>query len=558
MTAPTAGRAAIGGTMRVRVGKQVDSATRSLMQAYSAAWQATRDDLERAAILAEQQAVARGMAEVPAAYRTARLQTSLDALGAQLEGLATVTGVSVTKRAGTVVQVPGGVLDQLGRAEGVSFNLPADRALEQIVRRTTENVASARPMLTDLAEQELRTGLVAAVAGGTGPRSAASAIVRNCQQAFAGGMTRALNLTRTELIDASRRATTASYLANPGLVRGWRWVCAASPRTCPACWALHGTVHKPAEHQNGHQQCRCTQVPILATDEPGWDDVGDARDLFRKMPREHQLQAVGARRLELLDRGLPMQELAEVRDNAGWREAFYAKPLRDLPGAGDAVPLVPTAPFPTELPALSMPVTEPALPAILEPGTDLTTLADDELEALIGDERLYADDDLAARVMAELDSRPLVTDAAAAQAVETPASVAAYAEEQAAADAAWQDTWGPPPDARPAPRTAAQRAAAMREEYDLWVHSQWLQAEEVTRGNLTTRAARAAGIDDRSLFTGPHARAWKHASQELKEWWAENPRMTFTEWKHQQGYGGRTGAAAARRSREIRNLDSSL
>ncbi|WP_017972514.1 phage minor capsid protein [Actinopolyspora halophila] len=68
--------------------------------------------------------------------------------------------------------------------------------------------------------------------------------------------------------------------------------------------------------------------------------------------------------------------------------------------------------------------------------------------------------------------------------------------------------------------------AAYREHVD----AQYWAAEDATNGVLLNRAGEAAGISPRSLFTGSEARARKYASDELKEFWDQNGRMTFTEY----------------------------
>lgn len=70
-----------------------------------------------------------------------------------------------------------------------------------------------------------------------------------------------------------------------------------------------------------------------------------------------------------------------------------------------------------------------------------------------------------------------------------------------------------------------------RKLYDQMVHVSYLEAEDQTRGYLLTKAAAAAGVDPIELFSGPASRARKHASEELKRYWAEHPRVTFAEFK---------------------------
>jgi len=67
-------------------------------------------------------------------------------------------------------------------------------------------------------------------------------------------------------------------------------------------------------------------------------------------------------------------------------------------------------------------------------------------------------------------------------------------------------------------------------EYEDEVYRQWLGAEAATNGYMLNKAGKAAGIDERSLFTGPEARVRKYASPELFEWFENNARPTRASW----------------------------
>ncbi|GAB2858482.1 hypothetical protein GCM10022221_67480 [Actinocorallia aurea] len=80
--------------------------------------------------------------------------------------------------------------------------------------------------------------------------------------------------------------------------------------------------------------------------------------------------------------------------------------------------------------------------------------------------------------------------------------------------------------------TGESADAAVRRLYAEFVDEQYVDAEAVTRGNLLSPEGRAAGIDPRSLFSGPASRARLYASEELKRYWQDvHPRMTATEWR---------------------------
>lgn len=74
-------------------------------------------------------------------------------------------------------------------------------------------------------------------------------------------------------------------------------------------------------------------------------------------------------------------------------------------------------------------------------------------------------------------------------------------------------------------RAADRRARASQEHQDE-VYRQWLHAEAATNGYMLNKAGRAAGVNERTLFTGPESRVRKYASPELLEYFAANPRPT--------------------------------
>jgi hypothetical protein len=80
---------------------------------------------------------------------------------------------------------------------------------------------------------------------------------------------------------------------------------------------------------------------------------------------------------------------------------------------------------------------------------------------------------------------------------------------------------------RAAAREAYQaRVLGRRFERAEAVDQAWLAAENATKGNMLNRSGKAAGIDERSLFTGPESRARRYASYELLEHWQSHPRPT--------------------------------
>lgn len=99
-------------------------------------------------------------------------------------------------------------------------------------------------------------------------------------------------------------------------------------------------------------------------------------------------------------------------------------------------------------------------------------------------------------------------------------------------------------------RAGETRRDAVRRVYGEHVHLQYLEAETATRGHLLSSAGRAAGIDPVSLFSGPASRARKYASEDLLRWWADNRRVTYTEFA-EQVLTGRAGPNLAGNDRDF-------
>jgi hypothetical protein len=85
-------------------------------------------------------------------------------------------------------------------------------------------------------------------------------------------------------------------------------------------------------------------------------------------------------------------------------------------------------------------------------------------------------------------------------------------------------------------------------------YQRYVQAEDDTRGHMLNAAGLAAEVDPYSLFHGPARRAAKYASRELLDWWKENSRVTWIEFKAQRlGRPSdiRAAAAAKRRAHDF-------
>jgi hypothetical protein len=334
--------------LRVRLDSVVDQVTVDMIRAWARAWDALVVDWVLAvATLAQVRDDGRWPTRTQI-RRVGRAQQALAATRAALDELARSAGVQITGQIPAMVemeaqlrliasQYPGeaGSLEQI---MATFVRLDAGQ-LSAIVRRTTEQITSLLAPLSAEATSALQAALIRGVALGQNPRVAAAKLIRGLEGAFNGGLTRALVIARTEMLSAHRAAAAASHQANADVLRGWRWQCALSSRTCPACLAMNGTEHPLSESgPDGHPSCRCARAPLTKS----WKDLGfdipepvsvfpDARAWFDGLSQGEQLALMGPERLALLRSGdVAWDDLAMVRHNPGWRDSVQVTPVKML------------------------------------------------------------------------------------------------------------------------------------------------------------------------------------------------------------------------------------
>ena len=99
---------------------------------------------------------------------------------------------------------------------------------------------------------------------------------------------------------------------------------------------------------------------------------------------------------------------------------------------------------------------------------------------------------------------------------------------------------------RKAARTAVDKArwAAVYEDWSMFAHAQYLAAEEECRGNLVRKEYAGEITSGWELWTGSEKWARERATDELREFWDANSRMTVSEFRAQR-------RAARRAEREM-------
>lgn len=212
-------------------------------------------------------------------------------------------------------------------------------AVDQMISRAAERIHSTAQPIPYQVTRSMKGELIRAVALGDNPRFTATRMVARVKDQFDLGLTRATVIARTEMVDAHRRASQLWRMDNADVLTGWQWVAKLDRRTCPSCWAQHGSIHDVQEEGPlDHQQGRCTGVPATKT----WRDLGfdvdepdsslpDAETVFYQMPEVDQLAVMGKARLDLLKSGgASWGDLSTRRTTDGWRDSFHPTPVAKL------------------------------------------------------------------------------------------------------------------------------------------------------------------------------------------------------------------------------------
>jgi SPP1 gp7 family putative phage head morphogenesis protein len=337
--------------LMVAIGAETDAVTRQLTTAWVRAWDELATAYRQGITDAVDYAIHNG--RWPNASELARLERLQHAVMEAERALAQLgerAGVTIRDGAGQVVAIdadhePRLIASQLPAAEQAAAaarfaaNI-APTALDMIVARSQGQIESAlRPLSRDAGEA-MRRELIRGVAVGSNPRDVvAKRMVDRVQGAFEGGLTRAMVIARTEMLDAYRAASRHSHAANADVVAGWTWMSTLDSRACPSCWSMHGKIF-PVEAPGplDHQQGRCARLPKTRTwrelgfdiDEPA-DDIPNAQTKFWTLPPADRKQIMGPQRLELLRSGrVGWDDLPTVRPSLAWRPSYAPRTVSDL------------------------------------------------------------------------------------------------------------------------------------------------------------------------------------------------------------------------------------
>lgn len=337
------------GQIRIQIADTVNGVTEDLVRSWAHAWTQVAADWEAAVAELERLRVDGRWPSQMQVLRAERAQAALEATYDALIRLNDEAGVRIVASVSDVVEAAQGhvgvIASQLPTT-AVSLRGSLVRAdaeqIAAIVQRTQQQVTVSATRLGPDSYDIVRRNLIQGVAQGQNPRVTAANMVRNLETGFNNSLARAMNIAWTETLDAHRNGALAVRKANTDVLAGWEWVSALDSRTCPSCFAQHGSQH-PVDEPGpiDHPQGRCAALPVTKT----WAELGfdlpeppsllpDARATFDRLPRVDKLQIMGPARLQLLDDGdISWDDLSTLRTNPAWRDSYGVTPLKSLTSA---------------------------------------------------------------------------------------------------------------------------------------------------------------------------------------------------------------------------------
>lgn len=266
--------------LRADIGTEADDADRHLTREWVTAWDTLSPVWERAVTQLAALAVRDG--RWPTVHQIARNESAMNALDASstaLTKLAAETDTTASAGAGRVVHVdadlepriigsqapdtktealtahirrrlteaeeepdvtdggmvpPPSAADLLGPAviAGIVAGRIEPSALAAIIARAAGRIHADTIPLSDEAIAAMRAALIEGIIVGDNPIPVARDMVARVEGAFNGGLTRALTISRTEMLDAYRAASAYTHRANADLVTAWQWYARLDSRTC--------------------------------------------------------------------------------------------------------------------------------------------------------------------------------------------------------------------------------------------------------------------------------------------------------------------------------------
>ena len=321
------------------------AAARAMLAHYHTAYRAL---LDATALLTTQMEEARQAGKVIGIswlYREKRLSDLLEATAAQMRRFGAMAGPSVRAQQYAAAMAAEADARDLARAAlgeaapqvlGAWNSLPTG-AVESLAGTfgPTSPVTALFDSFGPVASDGVRSALIRGVALGQGAKE----IARGVSQALGVPITRALTISRTEVMRSYREASLASYEANSEVVDRWRWTATKTARTCIVCIMMDGQEFDVTTPFSSHVACRCVPVPVTKSwEELGISGVEESRpaiesgpDWFERQPEAVQQSILGPAKFAAYESGdLALTDLVGYTDDPKWGPSRYEKSLKSV------------------------------------------------------------------------------------------------------------------------------------------------------------------------------------------------------------------------------------
>lgn len=339
---------ALANDRRMSLDRALDAQTLDLVRAWVLAWEDLTPEFDAA--LTDLIASARdGRVTGSKVAQNLRLRKALQLAADRIAALAEDAQVIIARDVATTALAAAQsqiamIQSQLPPAGQVAalptFTQVSAAAMDAIVLRSTQQITSRLLPVPAEVEALMKKELVRAVAVGDNPRVTARRMLRATEGRFNLGLTRAMVISRTEILDSHRAATMAADKANTDIMAAWIWGASLDARTCPSCLSKHGTEY-PVDEPGplDHHQGRCDRIPKTKSwAELGFKDIveppsliQDSREWFDGLTADTQRSIMGDERLKLLNDGtIQWSDLSMKKSTDGWRDSFHVTPVRDL------------------------------------------------------------------------------------------------------------------------------------------------------------------------------------------------------------------------------------
>lgn len=305
----------------------------SLVEDIAVLFEAALVELERRAIAAAElvdRRVAAGQSPLSAVVAERRIAALLTQLELELERIAAAAfgRVEAERQAATIAAARDftNVLGAFDVQAGIDPEAIRRIGLSLLAEAPVQGLFAALPAA---AAEAAREALFRGVALGDNPRK----VARDLRNAAGMARTRAETIARTEVLRAYREAMRARMGATSE-VEGWVWLSARDRRTCPMCWAMHGTVHRKDEAMHTHPNCRCSQGPL-----PRGTDIRitAGAQAFGQLPAEDQLFVLGPAKYRAYRAGaIDLEDLVGQGTSVKWGPTRFERSLRSVLGVQQA------------------------------------------------------------------------------------------------------------------------------------------------------------------------------------------------------------------------------